>query len=293
MIIWNPLKSLHRRCKYAQVIPTYGNHSRGNNEWKIVLRRYTVARKPPAYQTSSRQPQALDTLERAEPASAPVPSYLVRDQTTGCLTSESNRRAKLNDMACDLGIKTREQWRSVTWKMIRDLGGGTLINWHQGSLGKTLADLLDDESLLRYGDRFKNRRPRGYWQDPKNQFDFFQNASTTLNITRLDNWTRVAHWQLKALGGAGILPYLPNALNVVDSRFSSPEENHQQSNQLSRKAMQMSMLNKVQKIFPDLRVVEEHVINTRMAGTPLTVDVFVPELNIAFEYQGTNKVLFL
>eukprot|EP00028_Trichosphaerium_sp_Am-I-7-wt_P001557 CAMPEP_0168520236 /NCGR_PEP_ID=MMETSP0405-20121227/7833_1 /TAXON_ID=498012 /ORGANISM="Trichosphaerium sp, Strain Am-I-7 wt" /LENGTH=184 /DNA_ID=CAMNT_0008541011 /DNA_START=366 /DNA_END=921 /DNA_ORIENTATION=- len=174
-----------------------------------------------------------------------------------------------------------------------DLGGGTLINWHQGSLGKTLADLLDDESLLRYGDRFKNRRPRGYWQDPKNQFDFFQNASTTLNITRLDNWTRVAHWQLKALGGAGILPYLPNALNVVDSRFSSPEENHQQSNQLSRKAMQMSMLNKVQKIFPDLRVVEEHVINTRMAGTPLTVDVFVPELNIAFEYQGTNKVLFL
>jgi len=160
-----------------------------------------------------------------------------------------------------------------------------------GTLTKTLKQLYgsyawDDQSFDLFDIEKSKAFEISYWKDDGHKQTFLNKVKNQLGITSAESWYRVSLSQLLSCGASRTLQrYWPQMLSLIEPKFPWAWE---QFNTFSKSTQQKTLVNKMKDIFPGSNVIEEMDITVRGSGDgfPLSVDVYVPEHNLAVEYQG-------
>ena len=121
-------------------------------------------------------------------------------------------------------------------------------------------------------------------KDPELQQDFVDFLKKEFNIEKTEDWYSLSHREISKLWKTS--PFtLPIMMELIKSRY--PEINLQKITSLRFKKSQFLLYNMLQRIFPNQEILQEfrHPQITNEKGQTLELDIFLPQLQIAIEYQ--------
>eukprot|EP01114_Cavostelium_apophysatum_P017306 TRINITY_DN5113_c0_g2_i1.p1 TRINITY_DN5113_c0_g2~~TRINITY_DN5113_c0_g2_i1.p1 ORF type:complete len:393 (-),score=65.41 TRINITY_DN5113_c0_g2_i1:145-1323(-) len=202
---------------------------------------------------------------------------------------ESNRRKFIADLELKIGIVNLEDWYKVSKDELFAKGGRKLIDQY-GSLFNALLQLRSNHDWRPY--RFEHFQvPDGFWLKRTNQLDFVNFFKANRNIIRDEDWYQIKKSDIEQFGGHGLLNQYRGSLtallkDLVPSLASS--KNWTLTAQSSKS--QKFLFESVQLLLPKEDVVANYDFG-RMSEQQtqlcsLEVDVAVPSISLAFEYQG-------
>lgn len=210
----------------------------------------------------------------------------------GFWTHKSNRRQFFLFLADKQDLSQSSQWyEGITMDLVEAEGGISMLSYFNGSLYQAIADAFPEYQW----------EPWRFSCTPKHLLSklsssdlvkFVQFVEEKLRITSGDQWTRVSWAQLKAVPAASCiltpsgaakfaesLTKVHPTLRLEHSIFAvSAGKNRRQQ----RKAAQSKLRSVVSSLFPSEEVLEEQ----RVSPVQVEVDILVPSLSLAFEYQG-------
>lgn len=119
---------------------------------------------------------------------------------------KANRRAFMDSLSEQLGIKGIEDWRTVTAEQVKQMGGSGVLQQY-GSMAEALTDLYSDDSQSAALAALSCRRvlPSSFWADDDNVRQFLEMAKRRFNITSPQDWARLSHQQVREMNGGGLL----------------------------------------------------------------------------------------
>ena len=121
-------------------------------------------------------------------------------------------------------IKQQEDWYKITNKDLIDNGGGGLLNQFNGSPFKILSFAYPEINWKQW--KF-NRVSNGYWNNPSNVKDFFENNKEIFKIKQQEDWYKISSKDLIDNGGGGLLQQFDGSPFKILS-FAYPEINWKQ-----------------------------------------------------------------
>jgi len=136
-------------------------------------------------------------------------------------------------------------------------------------------------------------KPQNYWSYLENQQAFFDDLADKLKIQKYEDWYNVSIQSIFEHGGRGMLGRyngsLIKALATVypnhNWKFYKYYSPHQKISKERVSKSQMTLQLTVRELFPRNAVI---LINHKHKDLPnkLEYDIYIPELGLAFEYQG-------
>eukprot|EP00028_Trichosphaerium_sp_Am-I-7-wt_P002722 CAMPEP_0168530242 /NCGR_PEP_ID=MMETSP0405-20121227/14528_1 /TAXON_ID=498012 /ORGANISM="Trichosphaerium sp, Strain Am-I-7 wt" /LENGTH=432 /DNA_ID=CAMNT_0008554401 /DNA_START=122 /DNA_END=1417 /DNA_ORIENTATION=- len=203
---------------------------------------------------------------------------IIRNQSYGHWKDIKNHKYKFDQISIELGLKTVEDWDSISHQDLQKAGAKTLMK-HYGSIPRALKSLYPQYEWL------PKRVPNRYWHIKENIQQFLEYAEEKLSITDPSMWYRVSHGQITGLGAGGIVKYYPQILNLIHPTVKWDWSEFYKAK--SKKSQQWGLSSALKKIYPLDELQEEHIIGVREStGAILSVDICIPNRNLAFEYQG-------
>eukprot|EP01114_Cavostelium_apophysatum_P022236 TRINITY_DN7981_c0_g1_i1.p1 TRINITY_DN7981_c0_g1~~TRINITY_DN7981_c0_g1_i1.p1 ORF type:complete len:228 (+),score=38.11 TRINITY_DN7981_c0_g1_i1:3-686(+) len=134
------------------------------------------------------------------------------------------------------------------------------------------------------------RMPNKYWKDLANQKAFLDQAAQSLNVKQNEDWYRVRRADILRLGGHRLLNIYGNSLlRALAANY--PEYEWTKTSQAKTKS-QHRVFELVKEIFPHVEdVFFGYFYRVISNGQPIEksgvqLDVYIPSLALAFEYQG-------
>jgi len=167
-------------------------------------------------------------------------------------------------------------------ELIKDNGGSRIIAQH-GSIINALAVLYPEHSWNSVKFVHKSRH---YWKDKKNQLKFLEDFAKQNNVLKKDDWYGISSSQVRQAGGTVLLRYYNNSLlqalrEIYPDHFWK-DLPHFRFNKGSSKA-QVALQNTIVNLLPETQM----LVNFRHPElNRLEYDIFLPQLSLAFEYQG-------
>eukprot|EP01114_Cavostelium_apophysatum_P020502 TRINITY_DN6892_c0_g1_i1.p1 TRINITY_DN6892_c0_g1~~TRINITY_DN6892_c0_g1_i1.p1 ORF type:complete len:515 (+),score=94.07 TRINITY_DN6892_c0_g1_i1:59-1603(+) len=201
----------------------------------------------------------------------------------------------LNDLYTRLNLQHFEDWYQLSEERISNLGGSGLLKCYNGSLFDMFSAVFPEHDFK----EFRFRVKAGYWDDLKNQLKFLEYAAKKLGIERDEDWAVVSKQQLASLGGGGLIK--KGGLADILSRHFPGRAWHELLDDNQSKAAegastmhtkgQRLLFKKVTELFPveHPNIFMSYVhpsLRFSESSKPVELDVFIPSLGIAFEYQG-------
>jgi len=115
---------------------------------------------------------------------------------------------------------------------------------------------------------------------------FLKKLKEKYNLNQPDKWYRVSKDQLLKGGGWGVVPFFPYALSHL---YPEVPWVWQHFGYVKKRAVQRVLLDLLAQLFPLLEINEEHNLDSRYSsGHTLSVDAYIPALDLAIEYQGEH-----
>lgn len=194
----------------------------------------------------------------------------------------ANRRALLDRIAAAHSVKCPSDWKRVSWRDVAAFpGGNTLLSFYDSMLD-ALRHIYPEQEWSETGCRPHARR--GYWDTSEAVAAFLEKARAELHIKEKSDWYRVSRKQIGALGGSSML----KRMTLCEAlRTAYPEETWDEVDFAAKvkKSVQRVLGVYVQQLYPGYTVLEEHC--HPVLGN-MELDFFLPELNLAFEYNGEH-----
>eukprot|EP00028_Trichosphaerium_sp_Am-I-7-wt_P003245 CAMPEP_0168521968 /NCGR_PEP_ID=MMETSP0405-20121227/8998_1 /TAXON_ID=498012 /ORGANISM="Trichosphaerium sp, Strain Am-I-7 wt" /LENGTH=334 /DNA_ID=CAMNT_0008543341 /DNA_START=344 /DNA_END=1348 /DNA_ORIENTATION=+ len=194
-----------------------------------------------------------------------------------------NQRNKMDFASQELNYKTVDDWERVNRRsLIKHVGLG-LLNEYNNSGSKALRAIYPAHSW----DHIRSRRSSGHWQTKQNVINFLQNTERLLGIKNPNAWYRVSKKQLMKLGGSGVLNgQFPQCLRYV---YPTQNWKMEQFSKREKRSYQRILFVLSARALAPFEVLEDANIAERIGSVlPVIVDVFVPALSLALEYQGEH-----
>ena len=203
----------------------------------------------------------------------------------GFWNDENNRNEFIQKLKVNLNLNTADNWNTLTKEQILAEGGSGLLRFNTVSDIKNLAYPDYDFSYLR--ERTNKQKPKGYWDSLENIQKFLLEFASSYNIKSSNDWYRISRKQLSDFGGHSLL----SKYSLFELLSVAIPSEHWEKDKISRKCKRSSqryLFLQVQKVFPGEEIVEDyfHANLTRISGSPVQFDVFLPKKKIAFEYHG-------
>jgi len=286
----------------------------------------------------------------------------------GFWAKKENQREFMDSVAKKMGVKCPADWRAVTSKCIKELGGETLLRHHGGVLAALQAVYPEEDW---FAHECRPNVPAGYWQDMAVQRKFLADFAEKAGVVDDSHWARVREEDIAAAGGGGLLKHTGSLFNALRNAYPEKEwditvcrpllpedywteetvraslesvrdeldiESKEEWARVShaallmasqrtggahrllqkmtlsaalslaypledwshveelqkampaKKASQWLLKKKVQRLFPDSDVLENHLHHSlvRQSSAPVELDVFLPAQCLAFEFQGQH-----
>jgi hypothetical protein len=134
-------------------------------------------------------------------------------------------------------------------------------------------------------------KPLRFWTDVANAREFLDRlGQTVFKINKPEDWYRISGRQLISHGGSRLLQnYGQSMANLVTAAYPDYPWNVKKFHLRGKKSVQRWLWLKVQEIFPGQSVLEDFrhpEMSFEGTHVPIELDIFLPDLNLAFEYQG-------
>eukprot|EP01114_Cavostelium_apophysatum_P007737 TRINITY_DN1990_c0_g1_i5.p1 TRINITY_DN1990_c0_g1~~TRINITY_DN1990_c0_g1_i5.p1 ORF type:complete len:848 (+),score=203.21 TRINITY_DN1990_c0_g1_i5:93-2636(+) len=202
----------------------------------------------------------------------------------GAWQGADQQRDFFDRLAVRLGLQTWQDWYKVSGKTIKEHGGTSVLRYFKDCPSKALMALYPEHPWNPH--RFEKVSNK-FWQDPANQRKYFDKIGKELNIKHWEDWYLVTREQVFKNAGFTILRYYGDSLmNALEAVYPEhPWKSHKALDIERRSSKAQSHLFKaVLSIFPGKSV--HNNFKYQLDQTPIEVDVAVPSLSLAFEYQG-------
>jgi hypothetical protein len=138
--------------------------------------------------------------------------------------------------------------------------------------------------------RFR-RVSKGFWDNPNNASSFLQSVQDQLGLANLDEWNDVTQKHFQMFKGAdALLKRGRSFLDVLKTYY--PNHTWEENTRTYPSKAQVFMFKMIQELFPQHQVVldfkREDLVYARTRKL-MPLDVFIPDLNLAFEYLISNN----
>jgi hypothetical protein len=155
---------------------------------------------------------------------------------------------------------------------------------YEGSLFECLKALYPDHPWERWRAHRKNKQ---YWAEPANIRQALDQLQTTLKLQDLSDWYRISVRQMNEYGFRGLLKHYGNIASAIKAAYPHVQWEEKMFSKRGKKSAQRWLLLKVQDLFSDQHILEDfRHPQLRIGRQRLELDLFLPGLNLAFEYQG-------
>eukprot|EP01125_Pyxidicula_operculata_P010187 TRINITY_DN3356_c0_g1_i5.p1 TRINITY_DN3356_c0_g1~~TRINITY_DN3356_c0_g1_i5.p1 ORF type:complete len:402 (-),score=56.45 TRINITY_DN3356_c0_g1_i5:10-1215(-) len=203
----------------------------------------------------------------------------------------------MNDVSERESFKTFYEWYNVNITMIERSGGEGLLKSYKNSKYKMLSSLYPEyewkpnlflvASHVGYGD--ENHHDN---EDENTAKKILQILASQLNINNLDDWYKVSEKQIRSIIPISWLKkYGGNLWNLLIKYYPNHPWNIKELRSKSKKSTQNILMRSVLHLFPNAKeeVIQDHrhpKLKYSDTASMMELDIFIPSINLAFEYQG-------
>ena len=131
--------------------------------------------------------------------------------------------------------------------------------------------------------------PKNYLSNPSQLSQFVSELSEKLHITQLDDWYRVSKDQLFLVGASSVLQQFGSLGALLKEAYPHHSWDMQKFTSKNKRASQRWLKMILTKLFPEREIIEDFQnpdILFSASNLPMQLDVYIPSLSLAFEYQG-------
>jgi hypothetical protein len=193
--------------------------------------------------------------------------------------NKKHQRDFFDDLAKEIGLKSPRDWYHV--KLARERG--PLRHHFNGSLATALLQVYPEYNWQLW--RF-DKAPNGFWKEKGNIMDYLEWLAEVLNIHKKEDWYSVSCEQILSLKGktlmqthGGLIPLLGRLFPDQFTRTPAPIFSK----------IQMHLFKALQILFPGEPIklnFRDSGLNFSATKNSMELDVFLPSLQLALEYQG-------
>ena len=161
----------------------------------------------------------------------------------------ANKLEYFDWLAVQLGVKTKEDWYSVTKENFIQHYGNTIMAKFGNSPAAALQDVYPQHHWLPW--KF-NKLPLGYWEDIRNQKEFMDWLSEDLKIKDLKDWYKVSLKQIRKASSGQVFSQ-QHFVDLLVRRYPKHNWDMEKLSAKRYKASQGMLLGFVKQIFPEMR----------------------------------------
>ena len=201
----------------------------------------------------------------------------------GYWENKENIKILLNKVQVCYNVKNVEDWKKITKEQIIQVGGSSLFSKYKYSLFDLKVLACPDYNKI----YVNNLKPKGYWDNKENIKNFLDDLKVKFNLQSTEDWYRVSTNQINKNGGRTLLKKY-SMFEILSQIYPDEIWNKQKLSKTNKRSNQRWLFLQIQKIYPKHEIIEDyfHEELTRISGFAIQFDIFIPKLNLAFEYHG-------
>lgn len=188
-----------------------------------------------------------------------------------------------------LGVKGMEGWYGITTADVARIEeSAPFLSQFGNSIGKALLQLYPQHPWIPWK---IHKVTQGFWKSVENQKKFVGWLEKELYVRQLDDWYRVSFKQINSVAPLTLLHRVGLDKLLMTVYQQHPWDAKRLNARLGRmKAAQRLLAALVQELFEGADVQEDysHPELQFPSGRQMELDVCVPKLHLAFEYQGEH-----
>ena len=207
----------------------------------------------------------------------------------GYWTDPENCRNYFDWLFNELHLKEMEGWYGISKAVVVRNNGGGLLEHYGGSTAKALSVSYPshDWKVWKFG-----HVPNGFWEERTSLSSYIEWASAQLEVNYLHDWYRISVAQLGLIGPVTIVRKCGGLGKILQKVYPHHDWNLKKfsSAKHNPKASQRLLRLRVEKLLPRVPIYEDylHPKLKFQSGRPMQLDLFLPDLSIALEYQGQH-----
>jgi hypothetical protein len=190
-------------------------------------------------------------------------------------------REFMDRISDQLNITKQEDWYRLSGEVIDAYGGLSIMsNYHQKSLWRTLRCIYPEYDWIPW---FFRKVTHKYWNDQQNRKNCLKWMEERLGISSILQWTKKSNEDVLRVGGSGLLSYYNySLLHMLKSEY--PNENWSELQRITSEGQ--STVESILKHHLSEEVFTNYKIYDEDRHCILELDVYIPSLSLALEYQG-------
>lgn len=218
--------------------------------------------------------------------------WAFHNTSRGFWQSLENQRAYADWLGERLHVERYRDWHAVQTSLAETNYGHRILAIYGNSVSALLVSVYFEVSWRPW--EFA-RPPVNIWNSNESVDDSFATSTAfSLHIYTFNDWYRISHDQIRTIGGRALLKAAGGSLAHVLRRLV-PQWPHWDDEQLRSKAkrsMQRWLRVQLLSLLPPGEQVLEDVapdwLRFQKSGAKMELDLYVPRLRLAFEYQGAH-----
>jgi hypothetical protein len=184
------------------------------------------------------------------------------------------------------GFSDYTDWYSIKRKDLNKYPGSTIFNNKFG--GSHRVAIKEYYPEYDWKDWLFFHSPPGYWIDDDNCRKYLEWLANELNFSELDDWYTLDQNRLNANYGHGMYRRFSGSPEKM-IRYFFPHHEWDDSKFNNKHKNELLVLKYCRDIFPTEEIFSQfkhHKIRSSTSNRPLELDIWIPSLNLAIEYQG-------
>jgi len=199
--------------------------------------------------------------------------------------SLENQHKFLDKMASALHITTVQDWLHISYATVLEVAGHFLVHKYNCSISQMIVAVYPE---LYWDPLDRKCVSHNYWNLQQNQERFINMCQYLFNINSYQDWYRLSQDQFSQVAKRAISRI--SIITMLQTRYPEQDWDIVSFSKRGKKSRQWWLVTKIREFFPNEDVHEDywHIDMKRDNNhkTSAQLDIFIPRLNLAFEYHG-------
>jgi len=199
--------------------------------------------------------------------------------------NDDNCKEYLTWLFNELGFQDIEDWYQLENRILNANYGAGMHRRFNGSPLQMLRYFYPEKDWLEF--RF-SMAPKGYWGSKESLVNYMDWLGSELGFKKMEDWYEVITEDFNRHHGAAPLKMTGTSPSKI-VMTAYPEYDWEEERFFDGKKNQKRLFRIVKEIYPDEEIIfdfKHHGMRFKSSNYPMELDIWLPNLNLAFEYQG-------